>query len=199
MLTQARGYHRDVAPRIGSPEQYAEQMGELWTGLTRTLGRLDRLAGDPEHLDEEGALDALSRLQYRLHLASEHASDLDPPAGAQTAHAELAAALRGARDATGEVVEAVGDQGLDGLVPLLHEWRGALFRVRLARLRLAAPAPRPKLTELPLEGGVARPLAAILLALVGAVAFAAGATLGLWEIWAGGLVAVCCSVLAYRP
>ena len=36
---------------------------------------------------------SLRRLQYALHLASEHAFGLAPPAGAEPAHAELAAAL----------------------------------------------------------------------------------------------------------
>jgi hypothetical protein len=179
--------------------QYAEQMGELWTGLTRTLGRLDRIAAAPDHLAED--LHALRRLQYRLHVASEHAFGVTPPAGAETAHADLADALACARDATAEVVEAVEEQGPEGLRPLLHEWRGALFRVRLARLRLAAPAPRPQpqLAELPAHEGIARPLIAFLLALAGALAFAAGATLGLWPVWAAGVIAVCVSMLAYRP
>ncbi|HVU79300.1 MAG TPA: hypothetical protein VHC67_17130 [Gaiellaceae bacterium] len=189
-----------MAPRTGSPEQYAEEMGELWTGLTRTLGGLDRIAAEPDRLDHDGSLEALRRLQYRLHLASEQASEVEPPTGAETAHAELAAALCAARDATGEVAEAVGEQGLEGLVPLLHEWRGALFRVRLARLRLATPAPRrPRAVPEPATEGLARPAIAFVLALVGALAFAAGATLGLWPLWAGGLVAVCGSVVAYRP
>lgn len=174
-------------------------MGELWTGLTRTLVRIERLAGEPEHLDDESALDTLRRLQYRLHLAGEHAAEVTPPEGAATAHAELAASLRCARDATGEVVEAVGEQGLDGLVPLLHEWRGALFRVRLARLRLAAPARPPRLVEAAPEEGLARPAIAFALALAGALAFAVGATIGLWPVWVGGLAAVVASVLAYRP
>jgi hypothetical protein len=177
--------------------QYAEQMGELWTGLTRTLGRLDRIAAEPDRLEED--LHALRRLQYRLHLASEDAFGVTPPAGAETAHAELANALACARDATAEVVEAVEEQGPEGLRPLLHEWRGALFRVRLARLRLATPTPRPQLADLPAHDGIARPLVAFLLALSGALAFAAGATLGLWPLWAGGLLAVCVSVFAYRP
>jgi hypothetical protein len=183
--------------RIAVVAQYAEQMGELWTGLTRTLGRLDRIAAEPDRLEHD--LHALRRLQYRLHLASEHAFGVIPPEGAETAHAELADALACARDATAEVVEAVEEQGLEGLRPLLHEWRGALFRVRLARLRLATPAPRPQLTEPPAHDGIARPLVAFLLALVGALAFAAGATLGLWPLWTGGMLAVCVSVVAYRP
>jgi hypothetical protein len=47
--------------------------------------------------------------------------------------------------------------------------------------------------------GIARPLAAFLLALAGAVAFVAGATLGEWPVWALGMIAVCGSCLAYRP
>ena len=42
---------------------------------------------------------------------------------------------RGARDATGEVVEAVDAWGAEAVEPLVYEWRGALFRVRLARLQ----------------------------------------------------------------
>lgn len=188
-----------MAPKTGSPDHYAEEMGELWTGLTRALGRLDRLAAAPERLDADGALASLRRLQYRLHLASEHAFGVDPPPGAATAHAELAQALACARDATAEVAEAVEEQGPDGVEPLLHEWRGALFRVRLARLRLASPPVRRRPDESPDAEGLGRPLAAFLLALFGALAFVAGATLGLWPVWASGLVAVCGSVLVYRP
>jgi hypothetical protein len=188
-----------VAPKTGSPDHYAEEMGELWTGLTRALGRLDRLAAEPEQLETDGALGSLRRLQYRLHLASEHAFGVEPPPGAATAHAELAAALSFARDATGEIVEAFDDQGIVGVEPLLPEWRGALFRVRLARLRLASRPARRGPLELPEAEGIARPLAAFALALFGALAFVAGATLGEWPLWAGGLVAVCGSVLVYRP
>lgn len=201
MLTHLRGYHRGVTQRIGSPERYAEEIGELWTGLTRALGRLDRLAAEPEQLEEDGALGSLRRLQYRLHLASEHAFGVDPPPGAESAHAELAEALAYAREATAQVAEAAEDQGLVGVEPLVHEWRGALFRVRLARLRLATP-PQPSrrsLVELPLENGIVRPLGAFLLALFGALGFVAGATLWLWPVWAAGLAAVCGSVFVYRP
>jgi hypothetical protein len=43
------------------------------------------------------------------------------------------------------------------------------------------------------------PLAAFVLALAGALAFVLGATIGPWPLWAAGLLAVCGSVLAYRP
>lgn len=192
-------YSRRVAPKTGTPERYAEEMGELWTSLSRTLTRLDRLASDPEQLDDRAEI-SLARLRYTLHLASEHAYGVEPPAGSESAHAELAAALAGARDATAEVAEALADAGSEAVAPLVHEWRGALFRVRLARLRLAAPRRRSTtLTELPVDDGIARPLAAFALALGGGLAFVAGATLGLWPLWVAGLVAVCASVLAYRP
>ena len=116
-------------------------------------------------------------------------------------HHELTWALGGARDATAEVAEALDEQGLDGVAPLLHEWRGALFRVRLARLRLAAPkpAPEPPALQEPQASELARPLVAVLLALVGALAFAVGAVLALWPVWVAGIVAVTASVLWYRP
>jgi hypothetical protein len=187
-----------VASTTRIDERYALAMGELWSGLARTMTRLDMVAGDPVRLDEDDACRSLRRLQYALHLASELAYGLAPPAAARTAHAELADALRCARDATAEVAEAVSIWGAAGVEPLLHEWRGALFRVRLARLRVAPPV-APATAEATQGEGFARPLAAFLLALVGAVAFVAGATLGAWPVWAAGMVAVGGSSLVYRP
>jgi hypothetical protein len=168
-----------VAPRTGTQEQYAVQVGELWTCLSPTL----------THVEEPADVQSLRRLQYALHLANERAYGLEPPAGAATAHAELADALASARDITAEL--AAGN-------PVLDEWRGALLRVRLARMRLAPPPPAATL-ERPAEEGIAQPLSAFLLALGGALAFVAGATLGSWPLWGAGIVAVCASVLAYRP
>jgi hypothetical protein len=189
-----------VAPIIGTGQRYAVELGELWPGVQWALGRLDTIAADPFAYDVDDLVEQLTRLQYRLHVGSEHVFGLDPPAGAETAHAELADSLACARDATAEVCETVDDEGLDGLRPLLHEWRGALFRVRLARLRLAAPAPAPAdpVVE-PEPYAIVRPVAAFLLALCGAVAFAGGATLGYWPIWAAGLLAVAAGMLTYRP
>jgi hypothetical protein len=188
-----------LGPTTGTGEGYAVAMGELWSGLARTLARLDVIAGEPAALDGGDAPQALRRLQYALHLASEHAYGLDPPPGAVTAHAELADALACARDATAEVAEAASLRGAEAVQPLLHEWRGALFRVRLARLRLADPPAEPPAGPDDVAPRVARPLVAFLLALFGALAFVAGATLGLWPVWALGMLAVCGSVLSYRP
>jgi hypothetical protein len=189
-----------LGPMTGTGEQYAVAMGELWSGLARTLARIDVIAGEPTVLEKLDATQSLRRLQYALHLASEHAYGLTPPPGAVTAHAELADALACARDATAEIAEAALLEGAAGVEPLLHEWRGALFRVRLARLRLATPGPAPTVEPVDDGGnGVARPLVAFLLALIGAVTLVAGATLDLWPVWALGLLVVGGSVLAYRP
>jgi hypothetical protein len=190
---------RSLAPRTASGERYATQMGELWTGLARTLARLDELAGEPAELDADDALERLRRFQYALHRASEDAYGLVPPLGAETAHAELGAALAGARDATAEIAETLEDAGADAAAILVHEWRGALFRVRLARLRLAGPRRTPAEPETPERRELAPPLVAFLLALGGAIAFVVGATVGPWPLWVAGMLAVCGSVLAYRP
>ena len=188
-----------VAPTTGTGQRYALELGALWPDVNRALARLDAIAGDPYTYDADDVADQLQHLQYRLHVAGKTVLGLQPPDGAETAHAELADALTCARDATAEVAEAVADEGLDGFRYLLHEWRGALFRVRLARLRIApgptrrAAPPEREQTE------IARPLVAFVLALTGAIAFAGGATLGLWPVWAAGALAVAAGMLAYRP
>ena len=124
---------------------------------------------------------------------------LSPPADAEPAHSELAAALSGARDATGEVVEVVDASGSRGLDAVLYEWRGALFRVRLARLRLTGPPPAvPARSESPWPT-LRAPGTAATLTIGGTAAFALGATVELWPVWAAGLFAVCVSLLLYRP
>jgi hypothetical protein len=187
-----------VAPEIQAGERYATQVGELWSGLSQTLVRLESIALAPEWLDEDETVDSLRQLQYRLHRASESVFGLSPPAAAEPAHSELAAALSAARDATGEVVEAVDLHGRRGVDGILYEWRGALFRVRLARLRLTGggtPQHKP-VEQIP---NVHAPLAASLLTAGGAAAFAIGATIGPWPVWVAGMLAVCVSLLFYRP
>jgi hypothetical protein len=65
-------------------------------------------------------------------------------------------------------------------------------------MRLATPTPAAALTPAP-QDSIAQPLVAFLLALGGALAFVAGATLGAWPLWSAGILAACGSVLAYRP
>jgi hypothetical protein len=187
-----------VSPRTGTEERYATQMGELWSGLARTLSHLDELAAEPELLDGDDAPVSLRRLQYGLHAAGEHVYGLAPPVGGEPAHTELWAALNGARDATAEVAEALEEDGPEAVGMLVHEWRGSLFRVRLARLRLFAPRP-PVAPEDPARRQLTAPLAATLLVVCGAIVFALGATAGHWPIWAAGMLAVSGSALVYRP
>lgn len=183
----------------GTEGRYASEMGELWTGLARTLIRLESVAAEPTRLEDEGAVHALRRLQYALHVAGEHLYGVVPPADSAAAHAELAEALASARAATAAVVDAVDPWDEASVDRSLPEWRGALFRVRLARLRIAPEPARRQVEPADHRASVIRPLTAFLLALVGAVAVAAGATTGAWQLWGGGLLAVCISVLAYRP
>ena len=185
----------------GQREGYAAALTDLWKRLTWALTELESIAADPTELfDEDGVLQRLPSLQYALHAASELALGLRPPAGAEVAHAELAAALAGARDATAEIAEVLEHGGGIAAEALLPEWRGSLFRVRLARLRVASPKPLPAEDagepEPPARGDA---LAATLLALSGAALFAAGATLELWPVWALGLALFAGGVLVYSP
>lgn len=181
------------SPGTSAAQRYAGTMAGFWSRLATTLRGLEALATDPERLVADGP-EVLRSLQYRLHWSSELLAGVDPPAGARAGHEELAAALVEARDATGEVAEALEAGDRDGAAELLFEWRGALFRVRLARLRLATvpddlpPQPPPR---------AAAALATGLTAL-GAAAFAAGAVLLLWPVWALGLVLVGTGLLAFR-
>jgi hypothetical protein len=186
-----------LSARTGTGERYATQMGELWSGLALALSRLDRLAAEPSELREEEVAE-LRRLQYRLHAVAERVYGLAPPAGAVTAHADLWAALTCARDATAEVVEALEEDGPDAAEPFVHEWRGALFRVRLARMRLAGPREAPPAPD-PARREISLPLLACVLVGIGGAAFVTGAVSGLWPVWLAGMLAVCGSALAYRP
>ena len=185
----------------GQREGYAAALTGLWKRLSWALTELESIAGDPAALfDEDSVLERLPSLQYALHATSELALGLRPPAGAEIAHAELAAALAGARDATAEIADVLEHGGGLAAEPLLPEWRGALFRVRLARLRVAAPQSLPADVadepETPARGNA---LAATLLALSGATVFAAGATLDLWPVWALGLALFASGLLVYSP
>jgi hypothetical protein len=185
----------------GQREGYVAALTGLWKRLSWALTELESIAGDPTELfDEDSVLERLPSLQYALHAAGELALGLRPPAGAEVAHAELAAALAGARDATAEIAEVLEHGGGIAAEALLPEWRGALFRVRLARLRVATPKPLPaELATEPDPPARSDALAATILALSGATVFAAGATLQLWPVWALGLALFASGLLVYSP
>lgn len=194
--------------RGGERRQYAAEVADLWEGLGAALTRLERIAEvAPDRIAEE-AWEELPSLQYHLHAGAEVALGFQPPHGAEAVHAELVHALGQARDATAQVALAV-DCADDELVEYsLPEWRGALFRVRLARLRalerlsvpihldggapVAPPAPR-------VPGSAAAAIAATALAIVGALLFTAGAVLAAWPVWAAGLALFAGGFVLFRP
>jgi hypothetical protein len=175
--------------------EYAGTMAGFWSRLSGTLRALESLAADSRRLDSD-ALEVLRTLQYRLHWSSELLAGVEPPAGVRPGHEELADALVDARDATGEIVEAIEVGGREAVCELLLEWRGALFRVRLARMRLTT---RPAPAGAPASATAGAAAAATALTLLGATAFAAGAVLLLWPLWAAGLALVAGGLLVYRP
>lgn len=186
----------------GATQAYATELAGLWTGLSRALSDLEALAARPDQrLGDDDALDTLAQLRYTLHSAGEQTLGIESPPGAERAHAELALALAQARDATATVAEVLEQDGLDGIQPLLHEWRGALFAMRLARTHAA----RPVVESVARESGspfppAAAALQAILLIVLGALAFAGGTLLHRWPIWGVGLVllTVGCALSAQR-
>jgi len=176
--------------------EYAGTMAGFWSGLSSTLRALDSIAADPILLDE-GSVGALRTLQYRLHRSSELLHGVEPPAGSRDAHDEFRDSLIDARDTTAEMIDAIELCGSEAAEELLFEWRGALFRVRLARLRLGAqPESEPETRPEPKAYSAAT---ASGLAVLGAVAFVAGAALILWPLWAAGVALVAGALLVHRP
>ena len=185
--------------RSGQRRGYEGELAGLWSELQRALRRLERIAARPdEELVAEESPEELSRLRYTLHTASERAFGLEPPPGEEAAHEELALALAEARDATAEIAEAVEDGGPEASALLVHEWRGALFRVRLARMRLTG-APPAKAGQAAEGRALLAPLASFALVAAGAAAFVLGAVLSSWPIWLAGMLAVVAGLLVYRP
>ena len=195
--------------RTGERQHYATAVAGLWQRLGTALARLERVAASSaEHIVGD-AVDELPSLQYSLHAGAELALGIRPPAGAETIHADLVAALAQARDATAQVAAAIEDGDDEGVEQLLPEWRGALFRVRLARLRaleryplelreVAPAAPRGRAAEA--ESTVsASAVAATALVLAGALVFTAGAVLAAWPLWAAGLALFAGGFVLFRP
>ena len=178
-------------------EQYATALDGLWSDLTGALTRLERIAAEPDELDED-TLDVLPVLQYSLHRAGEAIHGLPPLPATAEAHRELAAALEDARDVTGDVAALLELEDSEAAAGLVHEWRGALFRVRLARRRLVrVPQPAVPSVEEQRTGTLAA--AALALLAIGTVGFLAGAVLVIWPLWAAGLALVAASLLVFRP
>jgi hypothetical protein len=171
-------------------------MAGLWIDLRFTLSRLDSLAADPDALLDDGV--ALPALQYELHRAGELVAGLEPPEDTEPLHEELADALAEARDLTAEIVESLR-AGPEALRALVWEWRGALFRVRFARVRLE----RPRAT---IEASVARapkartppPLTAGLVA-AGSLLVLVAALLGLWLLVVLMLTGTLAASILMRP
>jgi hypothetical protein len=172
------------------------------------LTRLERVADSPsgdlvdEHAEE------LPRLQYALHAGAELAVGINAPDTAATVHAELVEALGEARDATADVSLALEHGDPEAVEPLLLEWRGALFRVRLARLRAlersrVAAQERSRRAVDESRGRQDRTavsaVVATILILGGAFLFTAGAVLVAWPVWAAGLALFAGGFVLYRP
>jgi hypothetical protein len=195
--------------RTGGRQTYSAAVTDLWERVGTALTRLERIAESPADVLVEEHSDELPGLQYSLHAGAELAVGIEPPPAAEDLHEELVAALTEARDATAEVAYAVEIDEAEGVEPLLPEWRGSLFRVRLARLRALertnalpaetpAPLPRRRKSDEP-QGTSITAIVATVLILGGAFLFTAGAVLVAWPVWAAGLALFAGGFVLYRP
>jgi hypothetical protein len=182
----------------GGRHGYASALADLWYALAQTLRRLEAIGAD---LPDEAA-EQLPSLQYALHVASERIAGLDPPPGAAAQHEELRTALDEARDATAEVSDAFAHGGAQAALPLVWEWRGALFAVRLARQRLVqAPEqgpPTPSAPGEPRHRNETLVLGVLMLPLLAALGIAAVAGAEWWAILAACGVAVVLGLVLRR-
>ena len=139
------------ADTTGTDERYAAEMGELWTGLSRTLARLDRSPPTPDRLDDVRAELARGVCSTRCtsRASTPTASRRRPAPRPRTPSSRTRS--RCARDATAEVAEARDRSGAPKASSrCCTNGAARSFRVRLARLRLATPvARRETLGELP--------------------------------------------------
>ncbi len=197
------------AARTGERQAYASAVTDLWRRLGLALTRLERLAESPAEWDAEEVLEELPGLQYCLHAGAELAVGIRAPHGLEAAHTELVSALAQARDATGEIAAAIDGVGVELVEPLVPEWRGALFRVRLARLRalerkdvqVAAddPVAAPPEERVPFNRTGLAAVIACALVLGGGLLFTAGAVLAAWPVWAAGLLLATGGFVLVRP
>ena len=192
--------------RAGERQAYTAAVTDLWERVGTALIRLERVADSSSAELVEDHADELPGLQYALHSGAELAVGIDAPDMAATLHAELVAALAEARDATADISYALETGDPDAVEPLLLEWRGALFRVRLARLRqversrmLVAERPRRSARHKDSDGIAVSAIVATILILGGAFLFTAGAVLVAWPVWAAGLALFAGGFILYRP
>jgi hypothetical protein len=193
--------------RTGGRQTYSAAVTDLWERVGTALTRLERIAESPADVLVEEHSDELPGLQYSLHAGAELAVGIEPPPTAEDLHEELVAALTEARDATAEVAYAVEIDEAEGVEPLLPEWRGSLFRVRLARLRALertnalaeAKAEPPRRRQTEHDGASWTAIVATVLILGGAFLFTAGAVLVAWPVWAAGLALFAGGFILYRP
>jgi hypothetical protein len=194
--------------RGGERQAYTAAVTDLWERVGTALTRLERVAdSSSEELVDEHA-EELPSLQYALHAAAELAVGIDAPFTAATLHADLVAALAEARDATADISFALEYGDPEAVEPLLLEWRGALFRVRLARLRALErsraavqerPTPAPARARDRHDRTAISAVVATILILGGAFLFTAGAVLVAWPVWAAGLALFAGGFVLYRP
>jgi hypothetical protein len=194
--------------RGGERQAYTAAVTDLWERVGTALIRLERVAeSSSEELVDEHS-EELPGLQYALHSGAELAVGIDAPDMAATLHAELVAALAEARDATADVAFALETGDPEAVDPLLLEWRGALFRVRLARLRALErskapvpdqPAGRARRRRDRSDKTAVSAVVATVLILGGAFLFTAGAVLVAWPVWAAGLALFAGGFILYRP
>ena len=195
--------------RGGERQAYTAAVTDLWERVGTALTRLERIAESPSEALIEEHSDELPSLQYALHASAELAVGIDPPPSAATLHGELVDALAEARDATADVAFALEAGDSEAVESLLHEWRGTLFRVRLARLRAVertrALARQRVARTAPESRGrgsgrsAVSAIIATLLILGGAFLFTAGAVLVAWPVWAAGLALFAGGFILYRP
>jgi hypothetical protein len=195
--------------RAGERLAYTAAVTDLWERVGTALTRLERIAENQSDDLVDAHAEELPGLQYSLHAGAELALGIDAPASAASLHAELVEALAEARDATAEVAFAIDNADPETVDALLPEWRGTLFRVRLARLRVLerSRAAGREQAVTPDTGPADRAatrrgisaIVATALILGGAFLFTAGAVLVAWPIWAAGLALFAGGFVLYRP
>ena len=169
--------------RSEAAQGYETALDHLRRELGPTLRALESVAADPSAHDE--LEEELPHLQYALHVAAERALGIQPLEGLEEPHEELQVALAIAREETAQIAEVVEEAGPAAADPLVWEWRGALFGVRLAfqRLDATAAAVSPQL-----QAG--RGVLSVAVLMLGVLLVLGGALAAVWPVWAAGLVLV---------